>query len=95
MQAAILVGQHRDGRVVAHAADGFLPVLDHRVQDNLQLLHGGADGKLAAAQRLALCTATGSGASVFTMWSICARPAGPFTEGLAAGQHVLHIASSS
>jgi len=38
MQAAILVRQHGDGRVVAHGADGFLGVLHHRMEDQLQVL---------------------------------------------------------
>ena len=54
VQAAILVGQHGDRRVVAHRADGFLRVLHHRVQDQFQLLQREADRELAAAQRLGI-----------------------------------------
>ena len=33
------VGQHGERRVVAHRADGLLGVLDHRMEDQLEILH--------------------------------------------------------
>ena len=45
-----LVRDDRERGVVAHRADRFLGVLDHRREDQLHLLHGEARGDLAAAQ---------------------------------------------
>ena len=50
VHAAIGVGQHRERRVVAHRADGFLAVLDHGMEDHLEILDRPADRELAAAQ---------------------------------------------
>src|SRR3546814_12185625 len=52
VQAAILVGEDGDRRIVAHRADRLLLVLDHRMQDQLQILHRPADRDLTAAQRI-------------------------------------------
>ena len=60
VQAAIMVGQHGERRVVAHRADRFLGVLDHRMQDQLEILEVQPKATLAAAQLLAARTATGS-----------------------------------
>src|SRR3546814_10277594 len=53
MQAAILFRQHGNRRVVAHAADRFLGVLRHRMQDQLHVLERQAESKLALAQLIA------------------------------------------
>ncbi len=53
MQAAIVVRQHRQRRVVAHRADGFLGVGDHRLQDQLDVLEAPAERHLAPAQLFA------------------------------------------
>src|SRR5258708_32526149 len=53
MEPAILVRKHGERRVVAHRADGFLALLDHRLEDELELLEAPADGGLAAAQLVA------------------------------------------
>ncbi len=53
MQAAILFGQHGDGRVVAHAACRFGGIFHHRVQDGFEFFERHADGQLAAAQSFA------------------------------------------
>ncbi len=53
MQAAILVRQHRQRRVVAHRADGFLAVLGHGLEDQLHVFHRQIETGLAAGQRLA------------------------------------------
>jgi hypothetical protein len=50
-QGPVLVGQHRQRRVVAHRADRLLGVLDHRGQDQLQLLEGQPRRQLTAHQR--------------------------------------------
>ncbi len=47
---ARLVGDDRERRVVAHRADRFLGILDHRGEDQLHILHGQACGDLAAEQ---------------------------------------------
>ncbi len=43
---AIAVGQNRQRAVIAHRADGFLAVLGHGREDDLDLLHGHAGGGL-------------------------------------------------
>ena len=54
MERPVLLGEHGQRRVVAHRADRFLCLLDHRVEHQLQILHGDADGELAASQPLAV-----------------------------------------
>ena len=53
MQAAIVVGQDGQGRVVAHRADRLLGVGDHRLQDQLDLLQAPAGQHLAPPQIVA------------------------------------------
>ncbi len=50
VQPAIMIGQHGNRRVVAHGANRFLGILDHRMQDQLHILHGLAIGGLAPTQ---------------------------------------------
>ena len=50
MHAAIGVAQHRKRRVVAHRAHGLLAVIDHGMEDHLEILDRPADRELAAAQ---------------------------------------------
>ena len=50
VHAAIGVGEHRQRRVVTHRADGFLAVLDHGMEDRLEILDRPAGGELPAAQ---------------------------------------------
>jgi len=47
-----LVGQHREGAVVAHGADGLDAVARHRGDDDALVLVGVAEGDLALEQRL-------------------------------------------
>ena len=50
VHAAIGVAQHRERRVVAHRADSLLGVLDHGMEDRLEVLDRPARRELAAAQ---------------------------------------------
>ena len=50
VHAAIGVRQHRERRVVAHRAHGFLAVLDHGMEDHLEILDRPARRELPAAQ---------------------------------------------
>ena len=54
VQTAILVRQHRQRRVVAHGADGFLAALGHRLQQQLHVFQRPAGDHLAAAQHVTL-----------------------------------------
>ena len=49
VQAAIVVGEHRERRVVAHGDDGFLGLLDHRLEHQLEIFQRKPRGHLAAA----------------------------------------------
>jgi hypothetical protein len=50
VQAAVTVGEHRKRDVVAHGAGRLLGIGDHRVEDQLEVLHRHAEVKLPAAQ---------------------------------------------
>ncbi len=82
----VLFRQHGQGRVVAHRADGFLAVLDHRGQDHFQVFQREAGGGLAAGQFLAAVLARlGAGADLLFEIDHVAQPVGI---GVAAGQFV-------
>ncbi len=51
IQRLVLVGEHRQRRVVAHRADGFLARGGHRLQDELQVLLGVGERLLPVEQR--------------------------------------------
>ena len=63
VQTAIFLGQHRQRRVVAHRADRFLGILDHRCKDHFHILQRMAGGGLAADQFLAGKAHAGCGRS--------------------------------
>ena len=52
VQATVMLAQHGNWRVIAHAAHRLGAILHHRVQNGLQLLHRGADGELPPPQPL-------------------------------------------
>ena len=89
MQAAILLGQHGDRRVVAHAARGFDCILHHRVQNGLELLERHADCKLAPAQSLAGEVGRLRRVGFYDMVDL-AYVRRPFPVGMARGQHVAY-----
>ena len=53
VQATVMLAQHGNRRVIAHAANRLGAILHHGVQNGLQLLHRGADGQLPPPQPLA------------------------------------------
>ncbi len=91
MHAAIGVRQHRERRVVAHRAHGFLGVLDHRVEDHLEILDRPAGGELAPPQLV--------GREVLAVRTVLLDEgieldgaAGPVRIVVRVGQHVLQLA---
>ena len=88
VQPAILGREHRDRSVVAHGADRLGAILDHRVQDGLQLLEREAHGELAAAQLFGREIRTLIGVALDD--GVDARGAvHPLAERLARGEQVL------
>ena len=90
VQAAIMVGQHRQRRVVAHGADRFLAFLDHGLKDQLHVLHGQAIGKLAALEFLGRQFHRLGRAGLDQAVQL-GDVLGPLAIGLAGGQHVLEF----
>ena len=54
MHAAIGIRQHRERRIVAHRTDSLLGILDHGMEDHLEVFDRPARGELAAAQLIRL-----------------------------------------
>ena len=90
MQAAVMVGEHGQRGVVAHGADRLLGVLDHGVEDELQVLHGHAEGQLPAAQLVALVEHRFAVVRSNQVVDL-GRVADPLTEGMRRGQTVLEL----
>ena len=90
VQAAIAIGKHCDRRVITHRTDSFLLILHHWMQDHFQLFQRETNGKLAAAECLALEQGGFGRIGLHDMVDLGDAP-GPFAECLAGGEHVLYL----
>ena len=61
-QVARIFRYHRQRRIIAHAADGFLGIIDHRAEQQFHVFHGLSGGNLAATQLVAAEPRAGLGA---------------------------------
>ncbi len=91
VHAAIGVAEHRERRVVAHRAHGFLAVLDHGMEDHFQILDRPAGRELPAAQLVRLEMLGGRGFLLDQRVQLdgARRPAGVVVR---LRQHVLQLA---
>ena len=91
VQAAIPLRQHRDRRVVAHAADRLLARPPPSGAGSSPAPRAWSRRRAGGGAAPRPRTGTGSAASVLTMLSICGDALRPLAERLARGQHVLQL----
>ena len=90
MQTAILLGQNGQRGVIAHGADGFLAILRHRLDDQLQVFQRPAGRKLPLTQFLTVKAADLFGAGNLTAQIDSIFD--PLVEGLGIRQPVFQFA---
>ena len=90
VQPAIVLREHGERRVVAHAADRLVPLLHHRMEDQLQLFERMSGAELAPPQLLALVDRGLRRIGLDDMVDL-RDAARPFAEGLTGGEKLADL----
>ena len=88
VERLVLVGEHGEGRIVAHRADAFLAGLGHRAHQELDVFLGVAEGLLPVEQAFAGARPRGRGRQVL---ELDAHAVDPLPVRLGGGELVLEL----